>query len=184
MPAEQHGTAAPPADECHDSFTGTSCSRHAPPLVQFHKHQGATIMTIDTTGYDDGDIDTNPTANPHLNELIASRYSRRQTLMGGLSAATAAVFGGMLLASCDDDDDDKAAPLTVTAGASGSAAAGRVVTLTGTVVGQADGVAWTQTAGPTVTLVNPNTATATFVVPGAAAGTVLTFLFTATSGGK
>jgi hypothetical protein len=144
-------------------------------------------MTIDTTGiaggYSDGDIDTNPSANPHLNDLIATRYSRRQTLMGGLSAATAAVFGGMLLTACGNDDDGSS-PVQVTAGTSGSAAAGRVVTLTGSAIGQVDSVAWTQTSGPAVTLTGATTTTATFVVPGVAAGTVLGFLFTANSGGK
>jgi secreted PhoX family phosphatase len=139
-------------------------------------------MTFETI-YIDGDIDTNPTTNPHLNDMIESRYSRRQTLMGGMSAATAAVFGGMLLTGCDDDDDkgNGSSPVTVTATAGGSSAAGRVATLTGTAIGQVDSVSWKQTAGPTVTLAGATTATATFVVPGAAAGTVLSFQFTAVS---
>ncbi|MEG3164266.1 DUF839 domain-containing protein [Sphingomonas sp. PB2P19] len=132
------------------------------------------------TSYTDGDIDTNPTANPHLNDLIEVRYSRRQTLMGGLSAATAAVFGGMLLAGCDDDGDGSS-PVTVTAGSSANAAPGRPVTLTGSAIGQVDSVAWTQVSGPSVTLTNANTATATFIAPGVAAGTALVFRFTATS---
>ena len=111
-----------------------------------------------TTTYDDGDIDTNPTLNPHLGDLIEVRYSRRQTLMGGLSAATTAVFGGMLLAGCGSDDDGS--PLTVTATAGGSSAAGRVATLTGSAIGQVDSVTWTQTAGPTVELAGAMTATA------------------------
>ncbi len=138
-------------------------------------------MTIDTT-YTDGDIDTNPTANPHLNELIDTRYSRRQTLMGGMSATAAAVFGGMLLTGCDDDNDGNgSSPVTVTATAGGSSSAGRVATLTGAAIGQVDSVSWTQTAGPTVTLAGTTTSTATFVVPGATAGTVLSFQFTAVS---
>ncbi|WP_380787017.1 alkaline phosphatase PhoX [Sphingomonas sp. R86521] len=133
------------------------------------------------TNYTDGDIDTNPSANPHLNDLIEVRYSRRQTLMGGLTAATAAVFGGMLLAGCDDDGGNGSSPVTVTAGSSANAAAGRPVTLTGSAVGQVDGVAWTQVSGPTVTLTNANTATATFIAPGVANGTALVFRFTATA---
>lgn len=39
---------------------------------------------------------------------------------------------------------------------------------------------WTQTAGPTVTLTNANTATASFTAPTVAADTVLTFLLTVT----
>ena len=138
-------------------------------------------MTFETI-YTDGDIDTNPTANPHINDLIESRYSRRQTLMGGMSATAAAVFGGMLLTGCDGDNDGNgSSPVTVTATAGGSSTAGRVATLTGAAIGQVDSVTWTQTAGPAVTLAGASTATATFVVPGAAAGTVLSFQFTAVS---
>ncbi|PTQ59208.1 hypothetical protein C8J26_2950 [Sphingomonas aurantiaca] len=139
-------------------------------------------MTFETI-YTDGDIDTNPTSNPHLNDLIDVRYSRRQTLMGGMSATAAAVFGGMLLTGCDDDNDGGSDPVTATATAGGSSSAGRVATLTGAAIGQVDSVNWTQTAGPTVTLAGANTSTATFIVPGAAAGTVLSFLFTAVSAG-
>ena len=134
-------------------------------------------MTMDLA-YTDGDIDTNPTAStPHLNDLIAVRYSRRQTLMGGLSAATAAVLGGMMLAGCDEDGG--ASPLTATTSTGGSSAAGRVATLTGSAIGQVDRVQWTQTGGPGVTLINANAATASFVVPGVAVGTALTFAFSA-----
>ncbi|WP_375419798.1 alkaline phosphatase PhoX [uncultured Sphingomonas sp.] len=133
-----------------------------------------------TTIYSDGDIDTNPTLNPHLSDMIEVRYSRRQTLMGGLSAATAAVFGGMLLAGCGSDDGD-ASPVSVSATAGGSSAAGRVATLTGSAIGQVDSVTWTQTAGPTVELTGAMTSAASFVVPGAATGTVLSFAFTAKS---
>ncbi|RZM29254.1 MAG: phosphatase, partial [Sphingomonas sp.] len=118
------------------------------------------------TDYTDGNIDTNRSANPHLNDLIEVRYSRRQTLMGGLSAATAAVFGGMLLAGCDDDGGNGSSPVTVSAGSSANATAGRPVTLTGNAIGQVDSVAWTQVSGPTVALTNANTATASFIAPG------------------
>ncbi len=136
---------------------------------------------LTASGYDDGDIDTNRSANPHMNELIASRYSRRQTLRGGLSAMTAAVFGGMLLTGCDDDEGGD----TVTVGASGTGTvtAGRTVTLTGTTSGAvASSVAWTQVSGPTVTLANAATQTASFTAPGVATATPLVFRFTANSG--
>ncbi len=135
---------------------------------------------LTASGYDDGDIDTNRSANPHMNELIASRYSRRQTLRGGLSAMTAAVFGGMLLTGCDDDEGGD----TVTVGASGTGTvtAGRTVTLTGTTSGAvASSVAWTQVSGPTVTLANAATQTASFTAPGVATATPLVFRFTANS---
>jgi uncharacterized protein len=67
--------------------------------------------------YDDGDIDTNRSANTHMSELIATRLSRRQTLRHGVSAMTTALFGGALLAGCDDEN-----PQAVTATAAGSTA--------------------------------------------------------------
>jgi secreted PhoX family phosphatase len=63
------------------------------------------IATSPLDLYHDGDVDTNRSGNPHLNDLINERYSRRQTLFGGLSAAGAAVFGGMLLSACGEEDD-------------------------------------------------------------------------------
>ncbi len=54
--------------------------------------------------YDDGDIDTNRSANAHMSDLIATRLSRRQTLRHGVSAMTTALFGGALLAGCDDEN--------------------------------------------------------------------------------
>ena len=54
-------------------------------------------------GYEDGDIETNPSTTPHLNELVAQRYSRRQALFGGISAVSAATLAPMMLAGCDDD---------------------------------------------------------------------------------
>ena len=138
-------------------------------------------MTNTISGYSDGDIDTNRSTTPHLNDLIHSRYSRRQTLRGGMSAMAAAVFGGMMLTGCDDESD-AAANVTVTAGTVGDTTAGKTVTLVGNVVGLANTVAWTQVSGPTVALTNADTALASFVAPGVATGTVLTFQFTATTG--
>ncbi|HTG38665.1 PhoX family protein [Sphingomonas sp.] len=134
------------------------------------------------SGYTDGDIDTNPTSNLSLGELIDHRYSRRDTLKGGVSAAAIAVFGGAVLAACDDNDDESenSAPV-VTAGSSGSSASGRVVTLTSTVTDDGGTVtsAWTQVSGPTVTLTNANTATATFIAPAVDAATPLVFRYVA-----
>ncbi len=138
-----------------------------------------------TAGYTDGDIDTNPTSNSHLSDLIDRRYSRRETLRGGVSAAALAVFGGTLLAACDDADDaDDSAPV-VTAGSSGATSAGRIVTLTSTATDDGGIVtsAWTQTSGQTVTLTNARTATATFIAPSVTAATPLVFRYTATDQG-
>jgi uncharacterized protein len=130
-------------------------------------------------GYSDGDVDTNHTTNRTLNDIAAERFSRRQTLLGGVGAATMAVFGTSLLAACDDDEDDNAAPV-VSAGESTTTSSGRVVTLAGTATD--DGpvtVSWSQTAGPTVTLTNANTNSATFLTPSVAEPTELKFAFTA-----
>jgi len=139
-------------------------------------------MTHLDIGYDDGDVDTNRSTAPHLADLVAERYSRRQTLMGGISAMATAVFGGVMLSGCGDGDDDggAASGLSVTATASGATTAGRIVTLTGTVSGgAADSVGWEQTSGPTVALMNAGTSVATFVAPAVAAATELGFRFNA-----
>ena len=136
-----------------------------------------------TFAYDDGDIDTNRSTTPHLNTIVAERYSRRQTLMGGLTAMTSAVFGGALLAGCGGGEEVESAGLSVSGAASGSAASGRTVTLTGTVTGSADSVGWVQVSGPSVTLSNAATNVATFTAPSVATGTELTFRFTALSRG-
>jgi hypothetical protein len=106
-------------------------------------------------GYTDGDVDTNHSTTTSLNELADARFSRRQTLRSGAMATTAAVFGSTMLAACDSDTRLPIdAPPVVTAGSSGATTAGRIVTLTGTATDDKSvtGTAWTQVAGPTVTL--------------------------------
>jgi secreted PhoX family phosphatase len=139
-------------------------------------------MTNAIFTYDDGDVDTNHTANSHLNELIAQRYSRRQTLRGGLTAMTTAVFGGVLLAGCDDDDLLTRDSVTVTAGQAAATTAGKTVTLQGTASTTALTVGWTQVSGPSVTLSSTSSATATFTAPAVSAATPLVFRFTGTTG--
>ncbi len=130
-------------------------------------------------GYDDGDIDTNFSGNPSLQTLIDERYSRRQTLFGGISATAMALFGTSLLAACGEDDNDTP---VVNAGQNGSSSSGRVVTLAGTATDK-DGIAsssWTQTSGPTVTLEGANTATAKFLAPSVSGATELKFRYSGT----
>ncbi|MFS0773395.1 alkaline phosphatase PhoX [Sphingomonas sp. 1P08PE] len=140
------------------------------------------MNTNDLIAYDDGDIDTNTSTAPSLGDLVQIRYSRRQTLMNGLTAMSTAVFGSALLAGCGDDESE-AADLTVSATASAATTAGRPVTLTGTVTGAADSAGWAQVSGPTVTLSGAATNTATFIAPAVATGTEMTFRFTALKGG-
>ena len=130
--------------------------------------------------YDDGDIDTNRSANAHMSDLIATRLSRRQTLRHGVSAMTTALFGGALLAGCDDENPQ--AVTATAAGSTASVAAGRPVTLTGTVgSGQVANVNWSQTAGPSVTLTNANQLVASFRAPAVATATQLAFKLEITS---
>ncbi|WP_029935665.1 PhoX family protein [Sphingomonas sp. UNC305MFCol5.2] len=136
-------------------------------------------LTPASFGYTDGNTDTNRTDTVTLNELAAQRLSRRQTLRGG-SAIIAATLGGSVLSACDSGDVDGVPAPTVSAGASTTTTAGRVVTLTGT--SDASAVSWTQTGGPAVTLNGAGGATATFLAPSVASATVLTFQFAAANG--
>jgi len=131
-------------------------------------------------GYTDGDVDTNLSLQPTLNEIADARFSRRQTVLGGAKATAAAFLGSTMLAACDADsffnNDDEVA---VSAGTDGAASAGQTVTLTGTVTtGTASAAQWTQTSGPAVTLVGTG-ATVSFMVPGVATATPATFRFAA-----
>ncbi|MDM4771012.1 PhoX family phosphatase [Solimonas sp. SE-A11] len=54
----------------------------------------------------DVDVVTNNSDNPHILDVVQARFTRRQTLLGGLSATTAALFGGLTLTGCDSNDDN------------------------------------------------------------------------------
>lgn len=58
------------------------------------------------TSVDFTENDNNPSANPHLSELLEIRLSRRSTVMGGLSATAAALFGAVPLAGCGSGYSD------------------------------------------------------------------------------
>jgi len=130
------------------------------------------------SAYTDGDVDTNFSTQPSLNEIADARFSRRQTVLGSAKATAAAFLGTTMLAACDDvftNDED----VTVSAGNDGAASAGQTVTLTGSVTtGTASVGQWTQTSGPAVVLVGSGV-TVSFVVPGVAAATPATFRFAA-----
>ncbi|MDE8651343.1 PhoX family protein [Novosphingobium album (ex Liu et al. 2023)] len=128
-------------------------------------------------GYTDGDIDTNDSGARTLGSIIDERYSRRQTLFGGLGATALAFFGTSLLAACGDDNE---APV-VTAGANASTNSGRVVTLTATATDDKEvtQAGWTQVSGPTVQLAEGTNNTITFLAPSVASNTDLTFEFSA-----
>ena len=130
------------------------------------------------TSYSDGDIDTNFSGNRPLESIVTERYSRRQTLFGGMTATAMALFGTTMLAACGDSND---APV-VSAGQSATTSSGRVVTLAGTATDDktVQTVSWTQTGGPDVELLDADSATATFLAPSVEAATDLTFSFEAT----
>jgi secreted PhoX family phosphatase len=134
--------------------------------------------------YSDGDVDTNLTANRDLGSIVAERYSRRQTLMGGLGASSAAFLGTTLLAACDLDafgGDNGPGAFFVSAGSSGSTSSGNLVTLSGSQgAGTATGVQWTQLSGPAVQLTGATTNTATFIAPAVSSATPIEFRFEAT----
>ncbi|WP_347303618.1 alkaline phosphatase PhoX [Croceibacterium sp. TMG7-5b_MA50] len=135
---------------------------------------------LDHRGYWDGDTDTNTMGSRSLESMAAERFNRRQTIMGTLQASVAAFLGTSLLAACGDDDAADAP--TVNAGQDATVAAGRTVTLTGSATG-ANGTAWAQTGGPAVTLTGSGD-TVTFLAPGVAQDTQLTFTYGASSGGS
>ena len=133
-------------------------------------------------GYSDGDVDTNNSGNPTLNTLIEQRYSRREALRSGASAAAVAVLGGGVLAACDSANADADPyPNLASVGSSGSANSGQVVTLTASATDNGPITsAWVQTGGPSVTLIGASSANASFIAPGVASATTLTFQYTAT----
>lgn len=136
-------------------------------------------------GYSDGDVDTNRTGSKPLHAIVSERYSRRQTMSGGLKASAAAFLGTTMLAACSDDDEVGAGNTLINAGEDGATSTGRVVTLNGVVtVGSGASVEWTQTGGPAVSLSNAGSNVASFIAPAVAEPTVLTFRFSGTANGQ
>ncbi len=131
-------------------------------------------------GYSDGDVDTNRSTATHIQELVEARYSRRAALSGGAKLSAFALLGPTVLSACGGDTGEL--PIVATAGSSGQTSSGRIVTLSGGVSSNlAKSSLWRQTAGPTVTLSNADSGTATFLAPSVAASTPLTFEYVATS---
>lgn len=69
-----------------------------------------TKLTDTTTNtYDDNEI-VNPSSNTHFQTILDARLTRRQTVLGGITAATTAVFGGLSVSACGGSGD---APLAL-----------------------------------------------------------------------
>ncbi len=137
-------------------------------------------MTDAITAYTDGDIDTNRSDNPTMHAVIAERYSRRQALFGGLTAATTAVFGGALLAACGEDFDPKNTIPVADAGTTLNTSSGKIVTLSGGSQVPATSYAWSQLSGPAVALSGATTTSPSFQAPSVASTAQLIFRLTAT----
>jgi uncharacterized protein len=125
------------------------------------------------TGYTDGDVDTNFTNLRTLNDIADERFSRRQTIVGGLKASATAFLGTSVLAACSGDEVIGAATALVNAGQDATTTAGKMVTIAPTVANSGS-FSITQIAGPAVTLTGTG-ASRTFFAPGVAASTTLTF---------
>ncbi|MEO0057532.1 MAG: hypothetical protein RIT17_985, partial [Pseudomonadota bacterium] len=103
------------------------------------------------TGYTDGDVDTNFTNLRTLNDIADERFSRRQTIVGGLKASATAFLGTSVLAACSGDEVIGAATALVNAGQDATTTAGKMVTIAPTVANSGS-FSITQIAGPAVTL--------------------------------
>ena len=55
--------------------------------------------------FNDGES-TNTSANPHINDLLGARLSRRHTLKGGIGLTTGVLLGSLGLTACGGGDDD------------------------------------------------------------------------------
>jgi secreted PhoX family phosphatase len=66
------------------------------------------------TDYDDNEV-VNHSNNTHIDEILAVRLSRRQTLMGGVSATAAMMLGTVGLSACGggDSEDSSSTPLAL-----------------------------------------------------------------------
>lgn len=134
-------------------------------------------MSLPSTGYSDGDLDTNEFGNRTLGSIVDERYSRRRAITGGLRASGAALLGSTMLAACFDDQSAASGALAapvVNAGADLTTTSGNFVVLQGTVSG---GTArgFTQTGGPAVELVRLSDTSSGFIAPAVANATALSF---------
>ncbi len=131
-------------------------------------------------GYSDGEVETNDSGNRTLESIVGERFSRRQTIFGGLRASAFALVGTGLLAACDDDILGGGAGPVVSAGGDASTTAGKLVTLEGTADSDAVSTRWSQDGGPDVELMGDGS-TVSFFAPGVAETTELSFAFQGTN---
>ncbi len=128
--------------------------------------------TFIDAGYSDGDVDTNFSATRTLNEIANERFSRRQTVLGGLGASVSAFLGTSLLTACGSDELP-GSDVVVNAGPDVSTSAGRLVTIAPTATNSAS-FTISQIGGPPVTLMGTG-ANRSFFAPGVSTPTDLMF---------
>ncbi len=129
--------------------------------------------------YTDGDVDTNRSGNISLNQIVAERFSRRATMLGGLRASAVAFLGTGLLTACfDENGDDAGFELQVSAGQDTTTTTGNMITLQGSISGGAAmSPRFTQVSGPQVELMDAGEGRVSFIAPAVAQATALTFRF-------
>jgi secreted PhoX family phosphatase len=67
------------------------------------------IVASQVNEYDE-DVVVNPSSNPHFDDILAARLSRRVALKGGISTTAAALLGGSILSACGGSDDPAPTP--------------------------------------------------------------------------
>ena len=148
-----------------------------------HYREKQIMADYDANHYSDGDIDTNMSQNRSLEAVVEARYSRRQALFSGAAATGAAFLGGAVLTACGDGGDN--GPNGTVSATGGTTSSGAVFGLSAMVTNATEFAtfAWTQTAGPNVTIINPTSLTASFLAPSVASATPLTFSCAGTTAG-
>jgi hypothetical protein len=125
-----------------------------------------TVATVTLTADAAGSTDVNVVANPGVGALDVGDEDGQPYTLTSVGSASITVA-------------DENAPPTADAGADQTADEETTVTLDGTGSGDADGdtlsYAWTQTAGPSVSLDDASAAQPTFTAPDVSAETTLTF---------
>ncbi|WP_431102194.1 PhoX family protein [Roseateles noduli] len=66
------------------------------------------VASQDSINEYDEDAVLNPSANPHFDDILAARLSRRVALKGGITTAASALLGGSILSACGSSDDSPA----------------------------------------------------------------------------
>jgi len=118
--------------------------------------------SIVTTGYSDGEIDTNDNGNRDLASVVSQRLSRRNAMFSGMTASALAFCGSSVLAGCTSDEGESSgvAPLAQPGGVT-LARTGQMVSLAALPGATGE---WVQVSGPEVELATAGRSAA-FIAP-------------------